>query len=510
MANSKNITSTSNDFTSDIGDYKTLKPFRFWCQKVMPLVYDDSLSYYELLCKVIDYLNKTMSDVEILHSEFVILYNYVHDYFDNLDVQEEINNKLDEMASDGTLYANFKQFLPFVCVEWFGGKGDGITDDSTAFKTALSTGIPVSLRPKTYLVNESIDIPKDCVLYGCNGGSKKSIHNSTNILNNKKLEYLFFMGESSVLKDLRIIAKSETTSCVITAKSDTEYVESNALIENVSIIFDGNNKVSVGFDIGSAVGNHGSANKINNCAVQNGVYGFRIRSADNILTGIESDSAQTGAYVSNYQNIFFGCRFFNSYLRCLNIGYADSCVFYGGSVDQVLTDGRANNLMLVTHSKNIVFDGTRFQSILEKPVYIGGENISFFNCNFDDNKVTCFISRNSDEDIVNCAVVGTQGITDINKLTNYSYKINVIQNFSNVLCNTDFTKNNFSDVPNYNIICKINGATTELPPGASNPLYGVLTRKKTSDYMTDELITNDGKAFYRFFINGAWNPWHAY
>ena len=39
-----------------------LKPFRFWCQKVLPLVYDDSLSYYEILCKVVDYLNKVIED----------------------------------------------------------------------------------------------------------------------------------------------------------------------------------------------------------------------------------------------------------------------------------------------------------------------------------------------------------------------------------------------------------------------------------------------------------------
>ena len=30
--------------------------FRFWCQKVLPAVYDDSLSYYELLCKVLKWL----------------------------------------------------------------------------------------------------------------------------------------------------------------------------------------------------------------------------------------------------------------------------------------------------------------------------------------------------------------------------------------------------------------------------------------------------------------------
>lgn len=98
------------DFTPSLGTYNTLKPFRYWCQKVLPLVYDDSLSYYELLCKVVDYLNKTMEDVETLngdvnglHTAYIELQNYVNDYFSTLDVQQEINNKLDTMAYDGTL-----------------------------------------------------------------------------------------------------------------------------------------------------------------------------------------------------------------------------------------------------------------------------------------------------------------------------------------------------------------------------------------------------------------------
>lgn len=31
--------------------------FKFYCQKVLPLVYDESLSYYEMLCKLTDYMN---------------------------------------------------------------------------------------------------------------------------------------------------------------------------------------------------------------------------------------------------------------------------------------------------------------------------------------------------------------------------------------------------------------------------------------------------------------------
>ncbi len=43
-----------------------LRSFKFWCQKVLPLVYDDSLSYYEVLCKVVDCLNESMSSINEL------------------------------------------------------------------------------------------------------------------------------------------------------------------------------------------------------------------------------------------------------------------------------------------------------------------------------------------------------------------------------------------------------------------------------------------------------------
>ena len=98
-----------------------LKTFKFWCQKVLPLVYDDSLSYYELLCKVVNYINNIINDLNELTEKVDNNYNdlnnkitnlttlfnqlksYVDNYFKNLDVQDEINNKLDEMAQDGSL-----------------------------------------------------------------------------------------------------------------------------------------------------------------------------------------------------------------------------------------------------------------------------------------------------------------------------------------------------------------------------------------------------------------------
>lgn len=43
--------------------------FGFWCQKILPLVYDESISYYEVLCKLIDYVLKLSSSVDNFKAE---------------------------------------------------------------------------------------------------------------------------------------------------------------------------------------------------------------------------------------------------------------------------------------------------------------------------------------------------------------------------------------------------------------------------------------------------------
>lgn len=90
-------------FNPELIGYNGQGAFRFWCQKVLPLVYDDSLSYYELLCKVVKYLNNTNEDVKLLGNSYLKLVEFVNGYFDNLDVTTEVNNKLDEMVESGEL-----------------------------------------------------------------------------------------------------------------------------------------------------------------------------------------------------------------------------------------------------------------------------------------------------------------------------------------------------------------------------------------------------------------------
>ena len=54
----------------------------FWCQKVIPLVFDDSLSYYEAICKFMQKLNEVISAlnnnaecIDELQGKYIILQN---------------------------------------------------------------------------------------------------------------------------------------------------------------------------------------------------------------------------------------------------------------------------------------------------------------------------------------------------------------------------------------------------------------------------------------------------
>ena len=76
---------------------------KFWCYKVLPLVYDDSLSYYELLCKVVSKLNELIEKyasfddmVEEIQSAIDALQKQI-DEFDTTYIEKLIKDKLANM-----------------------------------------------------------------------------------------------------------------------------------------------------------------------------------------------------------------------------------------------------------------------------------------------------------------------------------------------------------------------------------------------------------------------------
>ena len=81
--------------------FNHLPPFKWYVLQNFPFIEADfdAITNYQLLCKIVEYLNLNITKTNELGTQVEVLTNW----FNNLDVQDEIDNKLDEMAQDGTL-----------------------------------------------------------------------------------------------------------------------------------------------------------------------------------------------------------------------------------------------------------------------------------------------------------------------------------------------------------------------------------------------------------------------
>lgn len=207
-------------------NFNKLTPFKFFCLTNFPFIEEDfdALTYYELLCKVVEYLNKVIdtanaigTQTEELTNAFNELKSYVDNYFNNLDVQQEINNKLDQMAESGQLTDIIAQYLQLAGVLAY----DTVEDMKSA----------------TNLVNGSICKTLGFYNYNDCGGAFYKIRNITNtdVVDNM---FLFALKNKSSLVAELIINNNIIDITKIGAKNDGSADVSeiiNAVTEKYSI-----------------------------------------------------------------------------------------------------------------------------------------------------------------------------------------------------------------------------------------------------------------------------------
>ena len=120
----------------------------------------DALTNYQLTSKVVEYLNKVISSqnevidaTNDLQVAFQELHDYVENYFNNLDVQEEINNKIDAMVLNGTFQTILNTYVEPKLNELDTKLSGDIANETSARQaadaglqtqiTALSSGSPL-------------------------------------------------------------------------------------------------------------------------------------------------------------------------------------------------------------------------------------------------------------------------------------------------------------------------------------------------------------------------------
>lgn len=126
-----------------------LTPFAFWCQKVMPAVLDDSLSFYEVLCKLTAKLNDAIKTING-HSELITTMQSEIDDLQTLTAQHtqqiaDLTKKVQANADNITAINTRTKGLSTKtdsANNWFGLNLQ--TDDSYVYRLAWSTDAPAA------------------------------------------------------------------------------------------------------------------------------------------------------------------------------------------------------------------------------------------------------------------------------------------------------------------------------------------------------------------------------
>lgn len=74
-----------------MGEFNKVTYLYGWCQKIIPLVYDDSLSYYEMLCKVREKLNEVITNTNMIPD---MIKQEVQDFINSGQIEDMIGDIL--------------------------------------------------------------------------------------------------------------------------------------------------------------------------------------------------------------------------------------------------------------------------------------------------------------------------------------------------------------------------------------------------------------------------------
>ena len=107
-----------------IGNFTEVKPLRYWVQHILPLVYDDSLSYMELLGKVINTLNEVVKNNNLLP-----------DYIMGLIKEYISSGEIEKVLAD--VLANYMLNVKFPPAGLKPATGDGSADDTEAIQGCI-------------------------------------------------------------------------------------------------------------------------------------------------------------------------------------------------------------------------------------------------------------------------------------------------------------------------------------------------------------------------------------
>lgn len=423
------------DVNNNYTDMKNLTPFKLCVLQNFPFIESDfdAVTNYQLLCKIVDYLNKIIDNnnkqndnISQLEQNFITLYNYVNNYFNNLDVQEEINKKIDELITTG----EFNIFLSGIYTpEMFGAKGDGVTDDTEAIQKALAfNNVNIS---KNYLITENLVLHSNLKIFGGGTITKKVEFNDSYLnhcifsctdSNNIDINNIDLMSNSlaisvhgcSNVNITNLIINSEKYSILI---SDSEKNESDGItISNIKLENDVTIISSDGIHIDGGCSNiyiyNVSGTSGDDFIALNAIEGIR-KTIKNVIIDNIKCSGYAGVRLYGQLNcVIENVSINNSYINSNNgirltniVGFTEinlnSPTFNNIVFNNCIVNSSIRNVFLTYINGSVTFNNCTFVATVNP-------NFGFFNSSINSLLIfnSCIFNTNSTAFVQDC-VVGT-------------------------------------------------------------------------------------------------------
>lgn len=388
--------SQENNFIPSQESYKNLRPFPLFMKTNFPFIENtfESLDVYGLLCKVVEYLNNVIENENIVtnnqqavYNAFVELNDYVSHYFDNLDVQEEINNKLDDMVEDGTLQEIITAYIQMSAIWCFNSVSDMLTSTNLingSFARTLGYynkndggGAIYSIQDESteYKHYEELENGLYAVLLGSNvnvkqlGAKGNGIDDDTNIFNEAvtKYDHIEIPESSNYYIITHVHVPSNKTLKGTGGKlkvKDNYAVDSSVsyyVLDNIdenNVIFDsieihGNSEHNTSFNVCDSITAMGNNTKVINCKIY-----------DSIDSGIMFSQVKNGLCKNNYIDTTSDC---GIYVNSGTLSYLENNIISDNIICNAGTSGIAckrycSDIIL---TNNIIYD-SRFGITMEQ------------------------------------------------------------------------------------------------------------------------------------------------
>lgn len=458
--------------------------------------------------KVLEQWKAMQKNFDSLQDAFNDLKSYVQDYFKNLDVQDEINNKLDQMNKDGTLNILLQMHARTVLPS---NDISGNTDTKNIQKMITEFGY-VELFSGIYYINKPIELKSGNTIIG-SGNENTIIECSSDfctLLENSSADKI-------ILKNFRVNdTTGEHIGLNFIGTTTEPYTGLRySFIENIHVF--GFNTCMLIRGAWCTKFNHCRFESNNICINQSGTCNnieyteCQFYGDQNVSTGVkitgDGGAENYGIYFNNcdFEKHKYGFNLYDCvgvYINNLYVEKINTVINADNSINLVLNGGTLNNV-------NRVANVAKSQSISLYNVTTFSMLNVYVKCNKSEKSCLVYISNDVPVYIENITVANLKGgsvfLKNTDAETNYDYNGNYyIENLSTSEFNGRYTSSKGTLIKSDGIkrrdSVKLIGCNIELISEA------------TIDNNTEIYVVNEsGTILYRFYIKaGSYETGHIF